>query len=59
MGVVFCFIQKPTRGKSVETVKIQDDPIQIANNNYRIIVADRLREVTLLKNLANKFATKV
>ena len=42
-GVGFCFIQKPTRGKSVKTVKIRDDPIQIANNNSRIIDTAELR----------------
>ena len=43
MGVGFCSIQKPTRGKSVEIVKIWDDPIQIANNNSRIIDTAQLR----------------
>ena len=37
MGIGFWFIQKFTRGKSVETVKIRDNPIQIANNKSRII----------------------
>ena len=43
MGVGFCFIQKPTRDKSVEIVKIRDDPIQIANNNSSIIDTAELR----------------
>ena len=37
MGVGFWTIQKFTRGISVETVRIWDDPIQIANNKYRMI----------------------
>ena len=43
MGVGFCIIQKFTRGISVETVKIRDDLIQIANNNSRIIDTGQLR----------------
>ena len=36
-GVGFWIIQKFTRGKSVETVKIRDNPIQISNIKSRII----------------------
>ena len=43
MIVGFWFIQKFTRGKSVETVKIRDDPIQIAKNNSRIIDIAQVR----------------
>ena len=37
MGVGFWILQKLTRGINVEIVKIQDDPIQKANNKSRII----------------------
>ena len=43
MNVEFWFIQKFTRGESVETVEIRDDPIQIANNKSRIIDTAQLR----------------
>ena len=46
MGVGFWIIRKFTRGKSEETVKIRDDPIQIANNKSRIIDTDQLRFYT-------------
>ena len=47
----FWFIQKFTRGKSVDIVKIRDDPIQIANNKSRIIdMAYRLMQTSKLSS---------
>ena len=37
MDVEFWFIHKFTRGKSVETVKIRDNPIQIVSDKSEII----------------------
>ena len=48
MGVGFWYIQKFTRGINIETVKICDDPIQIANNDSRIIAIQLNKDSTCL-----------